>query len=272
MAQTHAVRANGIRFETLQEGDGPLVLMLHGFPDTAHTWDHVRPQIAEKGYRVVAPFMRGYHPTEAPKRDANADTLADDVAALIEALGESRAIVVGHDWGASAAFGAAAKHREHVESLFVLAIPHPATLAPSLSLLWKVRHFVAYKLPGAPARFAKNDFAALHEIYQRWSPTWDVSDDELAPIRACFSQPQSLEAALGYYRALSPVLPSYLKRRLSIPTVAFAGTDDPIIGVDAYHRAARMFEGDYTVEAMAGGHFLHREHPEEFARRLLAHL
>ena len=146
----HFVDANGLKFAYLEEGTGPLVLMLHGFPDTAHTWDDLRSRIAAKGYRAVSPFMRGYHPTEIPDRDADQETLARDALALIDALGASEAIVIGHDWGASAAYGAAALGPERVKKLFVLAIPHPATLKPTLKKLWGVRHFAVYKLPGAP--------------------------------------------------------------------------------------------------------------------------
>src|SRR6201988_458575 len=108
---TDAIRfvdANGLIFAYLENGSGPLVLMLHGFPDTAHSWDDLRPRIAAKGYRAVSPFMRGYHPTAIPQRDTDQETLARDPLALIEALGARDAIIIGHDWGASAAYGAAA--------------------------------------------------------------------------------------------------------------------------------------------------------------------
>src|SRR6202453_4659058 len=118
------VDANGLKFAYLEEGTGPLVLMLHAFPDTAHTWDDLRSRIAAKGYRAVSPYMRGYHPTAIPDRDADQETLASDALALIDALGASEAVVIGHDWGASAAYGAAALGPERVKKLFVLAIPH----------------------------------------------------------------------------------------------------------------------------------------------------
>src|SRR5258708_3650864 len=94
------VTANGVRFAYLEEGRGPLVLLLHGFPDTPQTWDRARPALAEAGYRAVTPFMRGYAPTEIPHAEAyDSDTLGRDALALIEALGERDAVVVGHDWG-----------------------------------------------------------------------------------------------------------------------------------------------------------------------------
>jgi pimeloyl-ACP methyl ester carboxylesterase len=266
------VQANGIRFAYLEAGEGPLVLLMHGFPDTARTWDAIRPRIAELGYRAVSPFMRGYHPTEVPARDADAETLAHDVLALIEALGEKSAILIGHDWGASAVYGAATIAPEKVLQLFALGIPHPATLRPTLSKLWGVRHFLAYKLPGAADRFAKSDFAALPALYRRWSPAWQPQPEEFSAVRACFAHRQSLHAAFGYYRQLTFLTPDYLKEPITVPTVVFFGQNDPLVTLDDYQYAARMFENDYTIEQVPGGHFLHREHPEEFAARLLAHL
>jgi pimeloyl-ACP methyl ester carboxylesterase len=268
----HFVDANGLKFAYLEEGTGPLVLMLHGFPDTAHTWDDLRARIAAKGYRAVSPFMRGYHPTAIPDRDADQETLARDALALVDALGASEAIVIGHDWGASAAYGAAALGPERVKKLFVLAIPHPAALKPTLKKLWGVRHFAVYKLPGAAERFARNDFAALPEICRRWSPSWRPDPHEFDPVRASFANRASLNAAFGYYRKLSPIPSASLKARITVPTVVFAGLDDPIAEPADYRGAARMFAGDYIVEEVDGGHFMHREHPDAFAERLLAHL
>jgi pimeloyl-ACP methyl ester carboxylesterase len=268
----HFVDANGLKFAYLEEGTGPLVLMLHGFPDTAHTWDDLRSRIAAKGYRAVSPYMRGYHPTAIPDRDADQETLARDALALVDALGASQAVVIGHDWGASAAYGAAALGPERVKKLFVLGIPHPATLKPTLKKLWGVRHFAVYKLPGSAERFARNDFAALPEICHRWSPSWRPDPKEFDPVRASFSNRASLNAAFGYYRKLSPIPSASLKARITVPTVVFAGLDDPVAEPADYRGAARMFAGDYIVEEVDGGHFMHREHPDAFAERLLAHL
>src|ERR1700680_5233525 len=103
----HFVDGNGLNFAYVEKGTGPVVLMLHGFPDTAHTWDDLRPRIAAKGYRAVSPFMRGYSPTAVPDRDADQETLARDALALIAALGASEAVIIGHDLGGGAAYGAA---------------------------------------------------------------------------------------------------------------------------------------------------------------------
>jgi pimeloyl-ACP methyl ester carboxylesterase len=268
----HVVEANGLNFAYLEDGSGPLVLMLHGFPDTAHTWDDLRSRIAAKGYRAVSPFMRGYRPTAIPGRDADQKTLAQDAVALIEALGAGEAVVIGHDWGAPAAYGAAALAPDRVTKLFALGIPHPATLRPLPKKLWGARHFATYKLPGAPKRFARNDFEALPAIYRRWSPDWTPDPSEFEAVRSAFSDSASLNAAFGYYRKLSPIPSASLRKRISVPTVVFAGLGDPVVKPADYRHAAWMFTGDYTVEEVDGGHFMHREHPDAFAERLLAHL
>jgi pimeloyl-ACP methyl ester carboxylesterase len=271
-ADLRYVDANGLRFAYLEQGTGPLVLLLHGFPDTAHTWGAVRARLASSGFRAVSPFMRGYRPSAIPDRDADAETLGRDALELICALGESSAIVVGHDWGASAAYGAAALDPQRVRQLVTLAIPHPATLRATPAKVWGVRHFITYKFPGAAARFARNDFAALPAIYRRWSPTWDPAPEEFAGVRACFADRASLDAAFGYYRALRFAPPAFLKRTLPMPAVAFVGTDDPTATRDDFDHAASMFSGSYAVEEVPGGHFLHREHPEAFIERLVLRL
>jgi pimeloyl-ACP methyl ester carboxylesterase len=272
------VEANGLRFAYLEAGEGPLLLLLHGFPDTAHGWAPVVPRLVGKGFRVVAPFMRGYHPTGAPPEDASMETIARDVLALIEALGATSApdaasaVVVGHDWGAIAAYGAATLSVERVSKLFALAVPHVATWKFSPRKLWSVRHFIEYKLPGAAARFASDDFGALPALYRRWSPTWSPPPEEFASIRTCFANRASLDAAFGYYRKLGFGPPAFVRVPIRVPTVVFAGHDDPMAQISDYERARPMFEGGYVVEEVPGGHFMHREHPDAFAERLLAHL
>jgi pimeloyl-ACP methyl ester carboxylesterase len=270
---THrTVTANGLRFAYLEEGSGPLVLLVHGFPDTAHTWDAVRPALAKAGYRAVSPFTRGYAPTEVSNDGAyDTDTLGRDVLALIEALGERRAIVIGHDWGASAAYAAAAMAPERVELLVTVAIPHPSSLRPSPSLLWAGRHFLVLRRKGAARRLRETDFAYVDELVKRWSPAWDVPAGETEPVKAAFREPGCVEAALAYYAALRLRPPPSLRRRIAVPTVSFAGTDD-IIGPAAFDRAASWYTGSYRVIRMPGGHFLHREHPERFVEELLGAL
>jgi pimeloyl-ACP methyl ester carboxylesterase len=266
------VSANGVRFSYIEEGTGPLALLLHGFPDTAHTWDFVRPAVAAAGYRAVSPFMRGYAPSEVPADGRyDQETLGRDVLALIEALGERQATVIGHDWGATASYGAALLGPEKVRLLVTVAIPFPASIIPTPRLLGAMRHFITLRRSNAAEVARANDFALIDELVQRWSPRWKVPAGETMHVKECFRQPGSLDAALGYYRALSPFLPKWAKQQVQVPSVAFAGEHDNV-PVKAYERARRYFPKGYDVVAMPGGHFMHREYPEHFTRELLARL
>ena len=262
------VEANGLRFAYFEEGRGPLVLLVHGFPDTPHTWDHVRPAIAAEGFRVVTPFTRGYAPTEIPTReDYDADTLAADLLALVTALGEEKAIIVGHDWGASAAFSAAALAPERVRLLVTVAIPHPASILPTPKLVWTVRHFFLLSRAGAAAKIRAGDFAHIDELVARWSPAWNVPAGETDAVKRSLREPGCLEAVLGYYRGIRVTLPRSQRKKISVPAVAFAGTDD-MIAPRAYERARSRYTSTYDIVTMPGGHFMHREHPEHFTREL----
>ncbi len=269
MVERLSIRANGLTFKVLVEGEGPLVLMLHGFPDTAHTWNVVQPAVAALGFRVAAPFMRGYAPTEIPPNGPfDADTLGDDALALIDALGADDAFVLGHDWGASAAFSAAGLAPEKVRLLLTMAIPHPARVLPTPSMLWAVRHFFSLNLPGAAARIRARDLADIDLFVSRWSPAWQVPPEETRAAKESLRTPGSLEAAIGYYRALSPILPASQKRKVVVPSVAFAGTEDNV-QPSAFERAASHYTAGYEVVSVPGGHFMHREHPQPFVDALV---
>ena len=264
------VDANGLRFAYLSEGSGPLVLLLHGFPDTPYTWDRVMPEIARAGFRAVAPFMRGYHPTQIPAdRAYDSDTLGRDVLALIEALGETQAIVIGHDWGALAAYTAASLAPERVQKLVTVAIPHPRSLKPTPALAWKMRHFVALRRKRAAQRLARDNFAYVDELVRRWSPAWkNVPADETAHVKQVLAQPGCAEAACSYYAALRPRLPRALRAPIRVPTISFAGEHDNLVP-RAYEKARHCFAASYEVVQVPGGHFMHREHPIEFITELV---
>jgi pimeloyl-ACP methyl ester carboxylesterase len=266
------VDANGVRFAYLEDGRGPLVLLLHGFPDTAYTWDRVMPAVAAAGYRAVAPFTRGYHPSAVPADgDYTTEALGKDALALVTALGEQQAIVVGHDWGASAAYAAATLGPERVRLLVTLAIPHPRSIRPTPRLVWRVRHMIALRRKRAAAKLARDDFAYVDVLVRRWSPAWRcVPADETARVKAMFrDHPETIEAALGYYRAAQlPKIPPPLDKPITVPTVSFAGEHD-IIAPRAYEKARGCYTASYEVVQVPGGHFMHREHPDAFIAALV---
>jgi pimeloyl-ACP methyl ester carboxylesterase len=169
------IRANGLEFAYLEEGDGPLVLLLHGFPDSARSWSHQMRALAAADYRVVAPYLRGYPPSEIP-RDGFYDkgTLVADIAALIRALGGGApAHIVGQDWGASITYNLLAALPELVRRAVVLAVPHPAQTAKSVLNARHVHrsfHWWFFQLPNLPERaLAENDFAFIDYLWEYWT-------------------------------------------------------------------------------------------------------
>ena len=260
------IDANGLRFAYLEWGDAahPLLLMFHGFPDTPWTWDFAGPRLAALGYRVVAPWMRGYAPTSLPPRDTTSRDLGEDVLALIEALGAKHATVVGHDWGAEAVSAAVGLKPQAIDKLLLVAFPHRTQLPARPSVGWGGRHFIGLRLPGALGRFSANDFAMVDVYCRRWSPTWKLSSDDTRAVKQSFATPGSADAALGYYRGATVLTPKYMRARIAVPTLAVAGEHDPVVLPRDFENARRHFTGRYEVAVIPGGHFCHRESPEAF--------
>lgn len=264
------VEANGLRFAYLEQGKGPLVLLVHGFPDTAHTWDAALAALAEAGFRAVAPFTRGYHPTAIPADGKyDVETLGRDVLALIPALGEQQAIVVGHDWGAAASYAAASLEPDKIKQLITIAIPHPRSLKPTPKVIWSGRHFFALRRARAAEKIRAGNYAYIDELWRRWSPAWkDLPASETAAVKQAFAQPGCLEAACAYYKAFTPKLPASHRKPIAVPTVSFAGEHD-MLPPRAYEKARDCYTGSYEVVQVPGGHFMHREHPATFIPELV---
>jgi pimeloyl-ACP methyl ester carboxylesterase len=249
------------------------VVLVHGFPDTARTWDVVGPRVASAGFRVLAPYTRGIAPSSAPADgDYASDTLGRDILALIGAAGHEQAVVVGHDFGASAAYSAAGLGPTKVRKLVTVAIPHPASIKPTLGKLWSVRHFVSHRLPGAAKRFASKDFAEIRTLYQRWSPGFEWPDSELEHAKNSYSAPGGTQRALDYYKFITPTPPEGHRVRLPMPSLVVGGDSDGAMAAADFEGSKARFTGPVDVVMVPGGHFLHREHPEEFLAVLLPFL
>lgn len=275
------VAANGLNFTCLSEGTGPLVLLLHGFPDRADSWAPIMAGLADAGFRAVAPYMRGYHPTEIPSDgDYRVPTLGRDALALITALGEESAAVVGHDWGASVAYAAANLGPEKVSRLVTLAIPHPRILKPSLGVLLRARHFTVFQF-GALARWytRRNDLAYIDYLYRYWSPTWPDPQAHIDAIKEDFRRPGRLEAALGYYAAMSDSIKKNadnkaITGRTSQPSLVFVGDDD---GALRFESDFAGIEGCFTgglrlIKVPGAGHFIPAEKPDAVLAELVPFL
>ncbi len=198
-----SVKANGINFHYLEMGEGPLALCMHGFPDHAYSFRHLLPELAKAGFRGVAPFMRGYAPTEAP-RDGRYQTalLSQDVLALIRELGFEQAYLIGNDWGATAVSGVSVLRPEKVTKLVTIASGRASEeLRMDFQFLKGTWHAYYVQLPSAEATLAHNDFAFIEAWWRDASPEWDIPEESIESIKETFRKPGVVEAALGYYRA-----------------------------------------------------------------------
>jgi len=282
----HAVqhqRANGIDFAYLEQGSGPLVVLLHGFPDNARSWAHQLPALAAAGYRAVAPNLRGYPPTEIPAAGYyDRATLAADVADLIRQLGGGQRVhLIGQDWGAAITYGVLAAFPDLIDRAIVMAVPHPAVVVKSILDARHVHHsfhWWFFQLPSLPEQaLAANDFAFIDYLWRHWSAPSHEDAAHIADIKRMLAEPGALTATLSYYRAMFDpakadprleTLRQSMNRPISVPTLALCGSVDP--RAELMQDQAQHFAGEYRFELVHGaGHFLHREQPADVNRRIL---
>jgi pimeloyl-ACP methyl ester carboxylesterase len=274
------ITANGLEFAYLATGpsDGPLALCLHGFPDSAWTYRHLLPVLAEQGYRAVAPWMRGYAPTAVPAdaRYSNA-ALALDANRLHEALGGGGdAVLIGHDWGATAVYPAASAAPDRWSKVVGMAVPPSAALGGMLQYDQIKRSFYMFffQLPLADFIVPGNDFEFIARLWEDWSPGYDASED-VAHVRDALRDPANLAAALGYYRTTwgtAPVPPpdadvdAVAATAGNLPTqpvLYLHGEDDGCLGADLARAAEGLLTAPSRCEIVPGaGHFLHLERPD----------
>lgn len=288
MIEQIEIAANGLGFPALAAGNGPLVLLLHGFPDTAESFAAQLPALAGAGYRAVAPTMRGYAPATQPADgDYHAVRMAEDVLAIADALGgAARFHLIGHDWGASIGFAAAGLSPDRIASFTALAVPHPARfgalIASDTTQQVRSAYIFAFQAPDAEAMILADDCAYLGTLWRSWSPGWCFPKEGFAAVRAAFAQPGVASAALAYYRqafdTASPAAAAtqaVLAGPFAVPTLGLCGSDDGCIGSDVFLAAMQPsdFSGGLQVERIDGiGHFLHREAPDAINDRLIAWL
>lgn len=280
--RTVSVRGTELAF--LEVGEGPLALCLHGFPDTAHTWRHLLPRLADVGFRAVAPFTRGYAPSVVPADGFHhAGAIAADANALHEALGgDGDAVLIGHDWGAVAAYGSAGSAPERWRRIVALSIPPPNEMLAAfvgydqLKLSWYMHVFQS---PLAEVLVPSDDFAFLERLWRDWSPGYDPADD-LGPLRDALRGPGHLSAALGIYRTalgnapLDPELAVEQAATGTLPTqpmLYLHGEHDGCLALATARAAQAAIERSGRFEVLAGvGHFLHLEAPDEVNDRIVA--
>lgn len=281
---THrTVAANGAQFHAAEMGDGPLVLLLHGFPEFWWAWRHQLPALAAAGWRAVALDLRGTGGSDKTPRGYDAFTFAADITGAIRSLGERRAVLVGHGWGAYGAWTAAAMRPAHVDALAVLSMPHPLVLRRHLlkgrlrrsgSLAW-------VQTPMAPERrLIADDGAHVETLLRRWSaPGSAFPDDEASRLyRAAMQLWPAPHCALEYQRWLFRSLFRGDGRRfakrvqdpLTMPVLQVHGVQDSNFGIELAAASRELVAGEYHwLSLEAAGHFPHEETPDAVTDALL---
>ena len=273
--------------ESIDENDRPLVVCAHGFPDSAHTWRHLTPVLEAAGYRVAAPFLRGYAPSDVPA-DGCVQTGASalDLIAIHDALGgDERAVLIGHDWGASIVYGAASYAPERWAKVVGLAVPPGGAMGTAFvtntDQLKRSWYMFFFQHPLADLVVPADDLAFIDMIWADWSPDYDATED-LPLVKNALRDPAHLSAAIGYYRAtLSGVgvrddladVQAATGTPPSQPLLYLHGSADGCIGAEVAESARTMTGPDTTIEVINGlGHFLHLEDPATVNARILEFL
>ena len=274
--QLNQIEANGVNFSYLECGSGPIALCVHGFPDSAHTWRFLMPQLAQAGFRAIAPFTRGYAPTSlAPDDCYQTGALAADVNAIHEALGgDEHAVLIGHDWGASTAFIAAANAHQRWSRVVAMSVPPGLTfrkaLLGNLAQIKRSWYMFYFQSALAEAAVPANDYALIQMLWKDWSPDFESKHD-LENFKKCVSNPSNLKAALGYYRATlgsGKKLDVYndLQTKglepLTQPTLYLHGKKDGCIGVELAEEARTTCPWLEVRVIDEVGHFMQVEDPK----------
>lgn len=246
---------DGLTFDVRDAGppDGPPVVLLHGFPQHAGSWDRVAPVLHDAGLRTLAPDQRGYSPAARPdgRRAYVVRELVDDVRALLDAAGLERAHVVGHDWGAMVAWALAAWHPDRVTSLTAVSVPHPAAFTRSFlssSQGVKSAYMAFFQLPGVPeALLTRGNGALLRDLLVRAGMPRPDAEETVARLRPA----GALTAALNWYRAL-PLGASDPVGRVRVPTLHVWSDRDGFLGRAGTEATAGYVTGDYRLEVLPG--------------------
>ena len=271
------VDVGGATLACLVAGEGPVVVAAHGFPDCARSFRHQRPALLAAGFRVVAPYLRGYAPSTVA-RDGRYDAaaLGADLVALARHFSPHGPVrLMGHDWGAIAAYAACALAPAAFSHVATVAVPHLRVAAPRFFFPAQLRrswYMAFFQLRGvAERRLAADDFALVDRLWRDWSPGLVAPPDERLAVKASLRGRE--RDVLGYYRALpravvSPVA-RLLRERTRVPALYVHGVADGCIGVAAADGVERAYAASIDVRRLDGGHFVHQQNVEQFNRILV---
>lgn len=266
-ATTKRVRAGELTLNLQDQGEGPVVLLLHGFPDSLRLWREVAPRLVAAGWRVIAVDQRGCGDSDAPpgRSGYSIDRLVGDVVALLDVLGlEDPVCVVGHDWGAVVTWGLATLHPSRVRAAVAISVGHPREYAVAgLEQKWKGLYTLGWQFPWLAERWlTARDWARMRHWLRQHPDPGDCLRD--------LARPGRLTAGLNWYRAnLLPVLAGAWPA-CAVPVLGIWGSEDHCLAEDQMQRSARRMTAPWRYERIEGaGHWLPLEHPRRVSELAL---
>lgn len=267
------VETNGIRLHVAQDGspDAPLVILLHGFPEFSYGWRKQIPHLVDAGYRVWAPDQRGYNLSDKPDGLAaySLDELAADIIGLIDAAGEKKAFLVGHDWGSAVAWRVAAKYPDRLEKLVIMNVPHGKVMKKYLwgnfAQLRKSWYMFFFQIPWLPEFLAKRqNWKMSTESLTRSSRTGTFSEHDLVQYQQAWSQPKAYRSMLNWYRSmLQKPLKSSGSARITVPTLLIWGEQDKFLGKEMAQPSIDLCDDGRLVFIKEASHWVQHEEAEQ---------
>jgi epoxide hydrolase 4 len=277
------VETNRIRLHCVTQGEGDLVVLLHGFPEFWYSWRHQIPVLA-RHFKVVVPDLRGYNDSDKPESGYDLDTLSADIRGLIESFGHLRAHIVGHDWGGTIAWYLAQKFPQSLDRLAVLNAPHPQRflqeLVSNLDQVSRSWYVLAFQVPGIPEWLIQQNLRSfVQKLFQEQSirkGAFTTRDTEI--YRAALEKPRVLSSALNYYRQLlSPQ--SWLRNwgrspdLVTVPTLVLWGEEDVLLSQKLTEGIDQLVSAPLELKTIPHcGHWIQQEAPQTVNRELLCFL
>ena len=275
--QHRDIISNGIRMHYVTQGSGPLIVLLHGFPEFWYSWRYQIPFLAEHGFTVVAPDLRGYNDSDKPRKGYDVPTLLKDIEGLIKGLGQEQAIIVGHDWGGALAWAFAIYYPHMTSQLIVMNAPHPQALQRELRTLKQLRkswYIFAFQIPWLPETLLLRNHA--NEIgrtlngaaFQKAAFPHEVT----AIYQQAMSKPGAMTAALNYYRQLFRRLPSPATdahTHVNAPTLLIWGEQDIALGIELTYDLEQWVAHLQIRRIPDSGHWVQQEKPGEVNQLML---
>ena len=278
------VAANGARFHVAELGDGPMVLLMHGFPQFWYTWRHQMAALADAGWRAVAMDLRGYGASDKPPRGYSTYTGAEDAASVVRSLGEDDAIVIGQGLGGFIAWSMPYLQPDVVRAVGSLSMPHPRVMRRASILDGQQRHASRYLLelqrPFVPEREMTKDHAYVAEALRAWaSPFGDYpTPEDVERYGNAMALPFVAHSAAEHYRWFGrsqlrqdgPLFNRRVRGSITLPVLHLQGTEDGCVLADCTNGSADYVTGPYTFSLVDGaGHFLTEEAPDRVSAAIV---